>query len=255
MLEETKWLQTLDFLLGDTGESPLDSSEAGLANKYDAVSAKLLIGGKEYHVERRWREPGNKTKVFIDEQGMPIAKFQQWLLEQLGIPFLHFPKGNPFSGQTWPELSFRMLLRHIYRQQRFWVGIADKQPDAEQHACILQFLGLAERIYTKEYECVVQLKRESEKLRTRQENYTDTLEQLAEDILSKPGMRVAVSSTTIKDAQHRLTDEVASLRHRRNDLLIDACGRKIPIEKRARDLSLLESVPRRWSSLNNTLGS
>ena len=43
------------------------------------------------------------------------------------------------SGQTWPELSFRTLLRHIYRQQRFWSDLADKQPEGDQHACLLHF--------------------------------------------------------------------------------------------------------------------
>jgi hypothetical protein len=71
-------------------------------------------------------------------------------MRKLGIPLLNFPKGNPMSGQTWPELSFRMLLRHIYRQQRFWIGITDQQPEGEQQACVLQFLGLAERLFTEE---------------------------------------------------------------------------------------------------------
>jgi hypothetical protein len=118
---KTKWLQTFDFLLGDTGENPFEGvEEEGLAEKYTAAAADLIIGKELIRVERRWREPGAKTKIFFDGESMPARDFQQWLTRKLDIPLLSFPKGNPMSGQTWPELSFRMLLRHIYRQQRFW---------------------------------------------------------------------------------------------------------------------------------------
>ena len=39
---KTKWLQTLDFLLGDTGDNPFDAEESGLAAKYDAAAAHVL---------------------------------------------------------------------------------------------------------------------------------------------------------------------------------------------------------------------
>ena len=78
------------------------------------------------------------------------------------------------SGQTWPELSFRMLLRHIYRQQRFWGGLADQQPDGEQHACLLQFLGLAERTYSESYGRLIELKTEAETLKVRRAQYGRT---------------------------------------------------------------------------------
>src|SRR5690242_7243385 len=140
---KTKWLRMLDYLLGDT-----DSFEAGfedqIVEKYDSASVELFVAGERIFVERRWKEAGAKTKVFVDGEGVAARDFQAVLLKALGIPLLHFPKGNPMSGQTWPELSWRMLLRHIYPQQRFWSGLADQQPDAEQHACLLQFLGLAE---------------------------------------------------------------------------------------------------------------
>jgi hypothetical protein len=42
---KTKWLQTLDFLLGDSGANPFEnSSDPTLADKYDSASASLVIG-------------------------------------------------------------------------------------------------------------------------------------------------------------------------------------------------------------------
>ncbi|MDU6375587.1 MAG: hypothetical protein E6575_16100, partial [Bradyrhizobium sp.] len=128
---KTKWLQTLDFLLGDPGENPFEGAEeTGLAEKYEAAAAEFTLGSDVFRLQRKWREPGAKTKIFVGDTPMPPREFQHWLMERLGIPLLNFPKGNPLSGQTWPELSFRMLLRHIYRQQRFWGDLADKQPEA-----------------------------------------------------------------------------------------------------------------------------
>jgi hypothetical protein len=220
---KTKWLQTLDYLLGDTGDNPFEGAEeAGLADKYEAASVSISIGDHTFHVERRWREPGSKGKIFVDEAAMSASEFQHWLMDRLGIPILHFPKGNPMSGQTWPELSFRMLLRHIYRQQRFWSGIADKQPEGEQHACLLQFLGSAERVFTDDYGNLVKLKLEVERLKARREQFSDTLASVARDLLADPDMTVGVTVGAITAAQSRLTMEVQALRARREVILTGA---------------------------------
>jgi len=130
---KTKWLQTVDYLLGDTGENPFEAvDEQGLAEKYESAGVELVIGEEHFWIERRWQEQGARTKIFIDDKGTTAKDFQQWLTQKLGIPPVNFPKGNPMSGQTWPELSFRMLLRHIYRQQRFWGDIADQLRFSDQ---------------------------------------------------------------------------------------------------------------------------
>lgn len=232
---KTKWLQTLDFLLGDPGENPFEGSEEeGLANKYDAASVELVIGEEHLQIERRWREPGARTKIFVDGDGMTARDFQQLLMRKLGIPLLNFPKGNPMSGQTWPELSFRMMLRHIYRRQLFWGGVADQQPEGEQHACLLQFLGLAEHIYTEEFGRLVELKMEVERLRARRAQYGQTLDELARDILSEPGLSVGANVTTVRDADARLTQEIVALRERRTALIAGGRDEALPPEHRGR---------------------
>ena len=230
---KTKWLQTLDYLLGDPGENPLQLTEGeGLAEKYEAAGAELAIGEERLWIERRWREPGAKTKVFVDGEGMAAGDFQQFLMRNLGIPLLNFPKGNPMSGQTWPELSFRMLLRHIYRQQRFWSDIADRQPESEQHACLLQFLGLAERLFTEEYGQLVKLKMEAERLKARRDQYGQTLDELARDVLSQPGLSVGANLTTVRDAEARLVREIEALRQSRVSLIAGARDQVLSPEQR-----------------------
>lgn len=131
---------------------------------------------------------------------MLAKEFQHWLFEKLGIPLLHFPKGNPMSGQTWPGLSFRMLLRHIYRRQGFGTDLADRQPEAEQLACILQFAGLAEHVFSEHYGTLVEYKLQVERLKIRRENYALTLNELARELLADGDIQVDVSTVTIAAA-------------------------------------------------------
>lgn len=230
---KTKWLQTLDYILGDPGADPFEGAEeSGLSEKYATAGVELVIGEECIRIERRWREPGAKGRVFVDAERMTTAEFQDFLMLKLGIPSLNFPKGNPMSGQTWPELSFRMLLRHIHRQQRFWSGIADQQPEAEQHACLLQFLGLAERMFSEEYGQLVKLKMEAEQLKARRDQYAQTLDELARDVLSDPGLRVGANVTTVRDAESRLTNQIGALRERRAVLIADARDQVVAPEHR-----------------------
>lgn len=221
---KTKWLQTLDYLLGgDTADNPFESTEEeGLSEKYDTAGVDLLIGEEYIRVERRWRELGAKGKVFVGGEGIAARDFQHFLMGKLGIPLLNFPKGNPFSGQTWPDLSFRMLLRHIYRRQLLWGNIADNQPEGEQHACLLQFLGIAERLFTEEYGQLVKLKMEVERLKARREEHGQTLSELARDLLSEPGLSVGANITTVHNAAARLVHEIEELRQRRAALIAGA---------------------------------
>src|SRR5580700_10791877 len=256
---KTKWLQTLDFLLGDSGTNPFEnSSDPTLAEKYDAASTSLLIGGEQFLVERRWKESGAKTKLFVNGSAISPPDFQSLLLEKLNIPSLHFPKGNPMSGQTWPQLSFRMLLRHIYRQQRFWGDLADQQPWMEQHACLLQFLGLAERLFTAEYGRLVELKMKAERLTSRREQYGLTLNELAADLLTEPGLDAAVTVAGVQRAEASLATEVVSLQQKRVDLLSEAKDKSIAFgqrnitdqlaERRAALIASLESLRQRLAS-------
>lgn len=238
---KTKWLQLLDYLLGDPGNNPFEGGvEAGLADKYVSAGANLRIGESLVRIERRWQEAGAKTKVFVDGEGLAPSEFQEWLLQQLEIPLLHFPRGNPMSGQTWPELSFRMLLRHMYRQQRFWGDLADKQPEAEQVACVLQFLGVAERLYTDDYAQLIEKKMEIERLRGRRDQYNETLGDIARDILSEPSVSVTLTMNAVTKAKENVGAEIERLRESRVAVIEKARDLAVPPQERSRVSRLAE---------------
>lgn len=238
---KTKWFQTLDFLLGDDGQNPFEGAEeTGLDKKYDAAGADITIGEERFRIDRRWRQSGAKGKVFVDDEEMIARDFQHWLMDKLGMPVLHYPKGSPMSGQTWPELSFRSLLRHIHRQQRFWGDLADKQYEGEQHACLLQFLGLAEILFSDDYADLVRLKMDSQRLKARRDQYGQTLDELTREILSEPGLSVSVNAQSIRSAQERVNSEIESLQQRRVAALSTAQGKAVDESQQSRVSALGE---------------
>lgn len=253
---KTKWLQTLDYLLGDSGEMPFESDEdSGLGTKYEAAAAQVFLDGREVRVERRWREAGAKTKVFVEGEAKSTKEFQGYLLDELDIPRLNYPKGNPASGQTWPELSFRSLLRHVYRQQRFWGDLVDQQPDTEALACVLQFLGLAEHVFTPEYGELVQKQQQVERLRARRDQYGETLDELAREILGEGQLTVSASPLSVADAVQRLKQRAEGIKQSRAQLISQAADSTLPAghrhdvealgERRATILAELEQSTRR----------
>ncbi|MGQ0682745.1 hypothetical protein [Bradyrhizobium sp.] len=261
---KTRWLQTLDFLLGDNGANPFETDiDEHLATKYGGASAIMVVNGEKLHVERKWDEQGSKSKVFVNEASMGAQEFQRLLLEKLSIPLIHFPKGSPYSGQTWPELSFRMLLRHVFRQQRFWNDLADKQPEGEQHACILQFLGLAEKVFSDEYGELIRMKREVTKLQARREQYEATLQQLAGDVLTEVDIKGAITMARVIDAQRRLDESANELRQKRAEILTSIQANSLPAggrgrseelgEKRAALIVGMEELRKRAASLSERL--
>ena len=250
---KTKWLQLLDYLLGDPGNQPFEGAEeAGLADKYTSAGVNLKVGDAIFRLERRWLEPGSKTKVFIDGKGVGAGEFQDWLLEALSIPLLHFPRGNPMSGQTWPELSFRMLLRHIYRQQRFWSDLADRQPEPEQVACVLQFLGIAERLYTEDYAKLIYNKMEVEKLRARREQYNETLGEVARDVVSEPSLTVGLTLNGVQKAKQKIEADIDHMRSIRIAILEKARDATVPPQDRSRISRLTERRAELINTLENT---
>lgn len=220
---KTKWLETLDYLLGDPDPPPFaDATKEGLSEKYCAARATFRINDEIVQIERRWRDSGAKSKVLLNGDSLSTKDFQDRLLELLRIPLVHFPKGNPMSGQTWPELSFRTLYRHMYRRQQFWSDLADRQPASEQLACILQFLGLAESVYSDEYGQLVKLRIEVAKLKARREQYGQTLGDLAKELLAEADRGLDVTANTVGRARSALLAQMDVLHADRTKILESA---------------------------------
>jgi len=69
---KTKWLSMLDYLMGET-DKPENVFGDDLAKKYNIVTAEVEIAGETLKLERRWKEEGAKTKVWINGAGHNAA--------------------------------------------------------------------------------------------------------------------------------------------------------------------------------------
>jgi hypothetical protein len=223
---KTVWLNLIDYLMGDTGsiEEVLaneDISGKKLYEKYIAASMSITIGGKKIHLERRWTEPGNRGKIFIDNYSVLAQDFSDYILNELQIPILHFPKGNPFSDKSWPSLSWRMMLRHIFRRENFWSDLADKQPENEQHAVLTQFLGIADKLFSQHFGDVVDKRKQLIKLEAEKEQFSSILDNIGKSMASPNENISFITHETIKKAIDILEQKIKTLLDKRQGIIND----------------------------------
>jgi len=215
---KTKWLSMLDYLMGET-DKPEDVFGEDLSAKYDSVTAEIEIAGERITLERRWKEEGGKTKVRVNDTACSASHFSDFLLKKLNIPLLDFPKGNPWAERAWSALSWRMLLRHIYRQERFWTDFADKQPPWEQHACVAQFLGAATALFPAKWGELIQRQKELETVQAQKDAHIAMLNSITVELVHHAEMTVGVTETSLGQAETRLKAQLQQLDERRAQLL------------------------------------
>lgn len=216
---KTKWLSMIDYLMGDKDQP--EKTFGDLAEKYDSIRALFSVSGEDFWVERNWKKPGYKSKVIVEGDAISCEEFSQFLLERLKIPIIHFPKGNPYEERNWPELSWRTLLRHIYRQQRFWGDIADKQLPGEQHACLLQFMGIAQYLYSEKSGILVQKRKNIWKLEGKKEQYISILDEITKEITEEQEFQAGITFDSVDYAITRLKQKLLDLQNRRKTILVE----------------------------------
>ncbi len=243
---KTKWLNMLDYVLGDTG-TPEDAFGAELTDKYSSIQAVIEIAGEEFHLKRTWKKYGTKGKVFVNGEPIDAEAFSNFLLDKLKIPILNYPKGSPFRG-SWPALSWRVLFRHIYRQQRFWSDFADKQPEVEQHACLMLFLGIAEYLYSEEYGELVKKRKRIFQLEGSRDEFEKLLDEISKGLIDEKEVGVGITEESLNFAIRRLSAEIEAKRGER-DLLLSNLLRESNIDSRAQEESTVETITAQWTDL------
>lgn len=225
---KSKWLETIDFLLGDD-KSAEEKLGEHISQKFKRASITLQIGEDKLFVERRWQDAGTKTRVFVNEVAHDVYEFRQMLLDRLGIPAVHYPQGNPYGSRTWPELGWRSLFRHMYRRQRFWGDIADQQFVSEQHACLIQFLGMAETLFSKQYGDMINMEKSIVELQIRKEQFLKTLQEVSNEIVDEQEIDTTITPDALKAAKARLEEEVNQLNARRGEIIAQIINDSMPV--------------------------
>ena len=215
---KSKWLQMLNYLLVSE-DAPAEALGEIVATKYTSIRGMLTVAGEPMEVERRWDSNTPKNRIFVNGEATNIKDFLLDLHQRMGIPVLHYPQGNPLGSRTWPELGWRSLYRHMYRRQLFWGDIADKQPESEQHACILQFCGLAEKLFSDDYGKLVGMQKRIIELQAQKEHFLDTLSQVSKDLLSAEEIGVGLTPQSLDSARQRVLSEIEQLLTDRQGIL------------------------------------
>ncbi len=247
---KTQWLRMLNFLMGDRDSNPANAFDEELVKKYSSIKGIFMIGDEELILERNWKQAGNKSKVFINETPITADQFSFHLLSLLDIPTVHYPQGNPLSLRTWPELSWQSLLRHIYRRQTSWSDLVNKQPEVDQHACILLFLGIAEYLFSPAYEKLAEKQKEIYKQEVRREEFVSTLNQISRELLSGQGLGVAVTVESIDLAIQDLDIETDNLLMQRDEVLVSLQNNALQTSNSAQ-AAAFEQLSDKWMRLQS----
>ncbi len=217
---KTSWLRIIDYLMGST-KQPDHVMSPHVSNAYDSVGMTISIGDRRFELERNWRSPGGLTNVLVDGERLQADLFSDFMLDLLQIPLVHYPKGNPYAGYTWPALGWRSLYRHVYRREGSWSSVAAQQPDSEQLACMLQFLGVAEEIYSPEYGELVSARKERDRLEARKEQFSELLSTVTREI-------AATADPSLVGSTESVTAVLRGLDSRRRDLQDQRLASQLP---------------------------
>ncbi len=240
------WLKMLNYLFGKT-DSPEISMGNDLAKKYCMISANFVLGDEEILIQRSWK--GQSRKITFGDLEIRAHEFSEIMFDKLGFPILHFPQGDPYSERTWSNLSWRMLYRHIYRREESWVGdLISKQPQSEQHACLAQFLGIAEKLFPDEYGKLVEKRKKVNALASRKENFFEMLAEVSKELLSSATMAVAPTNETVESTVLRIKSKIDDLGFKRENI-ITSLKKNMETDKPSGD-SELENLASEWAELN-----
>lgn len=214
------WLKMLDFVFGKD-KTASESLGSKLSEKYDSISAFINIDDNDILIERRWKERGFSNKIIIEGTPIPNDEFSEKILNKLNIPLLHFPKGNPYTERKWPPLSFRTLLRHIYRREDLWNDFAEKQFNSEQYASLSLFLGFADKLFPDEYGALVNKQKKVNTLQEMKDQFVDMLQEVSRELIVSKDLSVAFTHESIQTAKDRLRTHIDELHTKRNNILED----------------------------------
>jgi hypothetical protein len=212
------WLNMIDYVLGSK-DKPTDAFNDEITSKYKAIRMFASIGDGVCCILRKWGDQKDVSKIFLNGTPLTVDDFYKHLMSALDIPILSFPQGNPYGLRSWRELNWRSLLRHIYRKQAYWGDIADRQPESEQHACLMQFLGLAGHLFSDDYGQLIGKQREIIKLESQKEQFLSLLHELSQEIMNDRALGVALTPQSIEAAIDRVSREVVVLDAERESLL------------------------------------
>ena len=238
---KTQWLKMLDYLMGDS--DPVEQAfNLALVEKYDSIRADIEIGEEKITLSRHWK--GLRSKVYVNDKPIDATDLSDFLLEKLGMPIQKFQSGGLMSSRGWVSLSWRVLLRHIYRKSSSWSEIANKQPEQEQRACLLFFTGIADSVFSAERQELAEKQRKLITSEAEKEQFLSSLQRIAKDLFDEKELMTGLTPDLIQKTIVRLqllATENEQTRISRLELLQSQIAQT--------QTNNLEQLKERWASL------
>jgi hypothetical protein len=217
---KTTTLEMIDFCFGES-----DSAERALGtdvvSNYVGLRLNLSIRGQSHTIERALAQSfGPLTRIVIGENEQVDARsFSDWMMNELGWPRIEIPKGRQarLATETVP-LTFRTLLRHIYRRENSWYEFASREEEYHRRAVTAFFLGLAESRYSNEDFRVGEAERNVRAV----EAQLREVEDIASDIVARLGEELGLAGLRLDNIEvlnARLGEAEENVVSRRTEIL------------------------------------
>jgi hypothetical protein len=220
---KTTTLKVIDFCLGGRN-SVAEDLGAALEEKYVEFATDIAIDGTRHRLVRG-SGFGQRGRVQIDDepQAPTPAELSDWLLRQLGWPQLQIPLGRNFTTATQQTpLTFRALLRHIYRREDSWTDFAIREQEYLRRAVISLFLGFAPQRYeTAEFD-LGRAQREWAAAMAVEADVLVSTEEAVRAIVTQLGLPPVVGPDNLDGVRAELTNRLMNARARRDSLASEA---------------------------------
>jgi hypothetical protein len=249
---KSRWLRMIDYVLGGN-KTPEDAFGEDVATRYKSVRAVVMVAGAEWTIERNWEDAKQASKFTVNGEIMTRDSFTSKLMSALLIPVMHYPQGNPYGPRSWPELGWRSIYRHMYRRQSLWADLVGKQPESEQHACLLLFVGIAEMLFSDGYSKLVASEKKIQQLKDQREHFIAMLQEVSRELIDEKELGVALTPDSIDLAVKFHKDEVAAAEKKRDATLhslLDSATKVQSLEKRP-DKDIVEELGRELAMMRD----
>ena len=249
---KSRWLRMIDYVLGGN-KTPEDAFGEDVATRYKSVRAVVMVAGAEWTIERNWEDAKQASKFTVNGEIMTRDSFTSKLMSALLIPVMHYPQGNPYGPRSWPELGWRSIYRHMYRRQSLWADLVGKQPESEQHACLLLFVGIAEMLFSDGYSKLVASEKKIQQLKDQREHFIAMLQEVSRELIDEKELGVALTPDSIDLAVKFHKDEGAAAEKKRDATLhslLDSATKVQSLEKRP-DKDIVEELGRELAMMRD----
>jgi uncharacterized Zn finger protein (UPF0148 family) len=107
----------------------------------------------------------------------------------------------------------------MYRRETMWSDIADAQPEVDQFASLLMFLGAAGQLFTEDYGDLVTKNKRLFELQTQKDQFMKMLDQVSKELVDTESLSVSLTPESIEAAQDKLLNEAKEIEKQREILL------------------------------------